>query len=478
MDKPSQDPVSRHQGIQDFLKAVGPSLPAYRYAAFSYVGLNQGGETAILHARLDLSLELPSSSTGIEEAENICAGRHLLPAVEPHIVERCIRIALSGESLSIADARPLKLLPRPDASFSGHDAYYDPSTLQQRLRKGDLSTDRLYMSGVSRHQLHNHQMNELTRELQDLGYDSIEGLLRTYGFEPRDQTTLEITTTPIAMFGQVSQLLEQNASITFRLAATLDPSHFRAFAKNADPHVRRPPRRIDGMDITWKPAGLWQEGTWAFDIEEAQILDCWLVYGGRPQAELRIADEEALPNPQHLLVSLVDTELQRMKQLVTKPKKKEAEDFEAAIAWLFHLLGFPAIHVGAVSGTQDEPDILASGPDGEVLLVECTTKVPDDDKLTLLISRTQRMRELQQRAGYGLHGEVRVITFMVCPLSAEELAGLRAKAEQHSIILLCLPELEEALERIRFTPNPRQWLRRLLDKPLLQLMTGERRLPD
>lgn len=478
MNKPSQDPVSRHQGVQDFLKAVAPSLPAYRYATFSYVGLNQGGETAILHARLDLSLELPSSSTGTEEASNVCAGRHFLAGIDPHIVERCIRIALSSEHLSIADARPLKLLPRPDGSFNGHDAYYDASTLQQRLRKGDRSTDRLYMSGVSRHQLHNHQMNEFTRELQDLGYDSIESLLRTYGFEPRDQTTLEITTTPIATFDQVSRLLERSAAISFRLAATLDPAQFRAFAKNADPQVRRPPRRIDGEDIDWIPNGSWMEGTWAFDIEEAQILDCWLVYGGRPQAELRIADEEALPNPLHLLVSLVDADLQRMKQLITNPKKKEADDFEAAIAWLFHLLGFPAIHVGAVSATQEEPDILASGPDGEVLLVECTTKVPDDNKLTLLISRTQRMRDLQQRAGPGLHGEVRVIPFMVCPLPSGELAGLRAKAERHSITLLCLPDLEEALERIRFTPNPRQWLRRLFDKPLLQVMTGERRLPD
>lgn len=478
MDKPSQDPVSRHQGVQDFLKAVAPSLPAYRYATFSYVGLNQGGETAILYARLDLSLELPSSSTGTEEASNVCAGRHLIAGIDSHIVERCIRIALSGEHLSIADARPLKLLPRPDGSFNGHDAYYDASTLQQRLRKGDRSTDRLYMSGVSRHQLHNHQMNEFTRELQDLGYDSIESLLRTYGFEPRDQTTLEIATTPIATFDQVSRLLKRSAAISFRLAATLDPAQFRAFAKNADPQVRRPPRRVDGEVIDWIPNGSWIEGTWAFDIEEAQILDCWLVYGGRPQAELRIADEEALPNPRHLLVSLVDADLQRMKQLITTPKKKEADDFEAAIAWLFHLLGFPAIHVGAVSAMQDEPDILASGPDGEVLLVECTTKVPDDDKLTLLISRTQRMRDLQQRAGPGLYGEVRVIPFMVCPLPSGELAGLRVKAERHSITLLCLPDLEEALERIRFTPNPRQWLRRLFDKPLLQLMTGERRLPD
>jgi hypothetical protein len=130
-----------------------------------------------------------------------------------------------------------------------------------------------------------------------------------------------------------------------------------------------------------------------------------------------------------------------------------------------------------MSNLKEEPDILAVAPGGEILIVECTTKAPNDDKVTKLVSRTERMRNIRQRRfPSDPQSDALVIPILVCSLPPEELEGMRAKASEHSIVTLCLPDLEEALRSSQFTPNPARQLQKWLQRPLMQLLTGELRL--
>jgi hypothetical protein len=75
-------------------------------------------------------------------------------------------------------------------------------------------------------------------------------------------------------------------------------------------------------------------------------------------------------------------------------KDSYAKDFEVGCAWLLQLLGFASFLLSSMSRLNKEPDILAQAPNGNVILVEGTIEVPDDDKLTKLISRATRLEHL------------------------------------------------------------------------------------
>src|SRR5947209_18930713 len=58
------------------------------------------------------------------------------------------------------------------------------------------------------------------------------------------------------------------------------------------------------------------------------------------------------------------------------------------------MLGFGVAQIGTPSRTSDAPDIIATTPNGNFLVVECTTGLlRGDDKLGKLYDRTQRIRD-------------------------------------------------------------------------------------
>ncbi|MDQ2655191.1 MAG: hypothetical protein M3Z20_19340 [Chloroflexota bacterium] len=473
----ASDEFSGLPQAREFLDAVGPMLPAYRHGLLDYVALSHCGALVILYARLQLSVEARASERARLESSNLFAGQYAIDALEPDAVKALMLLGVTHQDLPPVHGRLLKLAPESTDTPARYSAYYDRHSLQQRAARNDQSVDRVLLGGVSRFQLHNQRLNELERELHVFGVDTVEQLLRIYGLDARDQTTLEVATMAVATFTAGCSLSGQRATLAFRLAAALDPQLLRIVIKNADPAAAGFPHAVEGSTITWVRDGAWQNGTLTMDLSEPLIVDCRLTYAGRPQAELRLIDEQYLPNPRRTLVDLVDPDAGRLAQLLLAPEKDQGRDFEAAFAWLLQLLGFDCLHIGAMSGLNDEPDILAAGPGGETLIVECTTKVPDDTKVTKLVSRTERMRALRQkRVREDPRSGALVLPMLVCSLPPNELQVMRAKAEAHSIVVLCLPELEEALCASRFAPDPARHLRTWLQKPLRQLLTGERLL--
>jgi hypothetical protein len=134
------------------------------------------------------------------------------------------------------------------------------------------------------------------------------------------------------------------------------------------------------------------------------------------------------------------------------------------------MLGFAPAHIGAMSGMTQEPDIFVMAPDDEVLIVECTTGVPDDGKLTKLVSRAARVREaLQELPGASLPA---IITVLITPRPLDEFVPIQEKAEAHGVLMLCRQDIKEMIVRTQFEPDAKEMLRRWRALPLLKLMTG------
>lgn len=476
MTSSDSDVLTNLRQAREFLDAIEPMRPAYRCGVFTYVALRHNEETAILRARLELSTKAPANLKRTIETSNFSAGQTRFE-VHPAAAETCIRRAVHGDWLPPVDGQLMKLLPKaPPALSQGYDAYHEHK--QPSHAHPDQNTDRLVLSGVGRLQLLSPRMSQLERELRDRGIDSVDDLMRLYELRGSDETSLEIVATPVAALAQGSGLQGRHVVLGFRLAHGLPRERFNVTVRNADPNALDIPRSLNGAEVSWITHSSYDEAQWEFDLPRSEVIDCRVVYAGCVQGELRLSDRESLPNPRRTLVGLVDPKMTALEGLLTRPEKNQGRDFETGIAWLLQMLGFAPIHVSAMSNMTDEPDILVTTPTSEVLVVECTTGVPDDKKLTMLISRVARLRESLQRSSGHAAANAQAIAILVTPLPREELAGIRAKAEKHGVLILCRPEIADAIARTKYEPNPSSVLQYWRGLGMLRLMTGDQLLGE
>lgn len=456
---------------RDFVEAVQPMLPAYRVGVFSFVAVTHEGEKAILRARLQLYSEEVGALKRPLSTGTVWAGQVRLN-VDAGALDACLRSVASGSWLPIVGEHLFKLLPRTPLQYSdGYSFYYKPP--QQLSAPSGHQMQSLTISGIGRYQIVNAHIREIERELNDSGIDSLDELLRGYDLRGSDDTTLEITTGPVAMFGAESRLTGRQAHLQFRLADGLPVERLRINLRDADSRVVGPIATLRGGLVGWTRQNGFQEGQWTFDLPGSALIDCGLLYDGRAQDGVRLADIRALPNPRRMLTDLVDPGLERLGKLLINPERTQAEDFEAGLGWLFQLLGFAPIHVSAMSGLKDEPDLLVMGPQGEVLIVECTIGVPDDAKLTRLVSRVARMRERLIRAE-GACTASKVTGMLISSRPSEELVTIQSLAHEHAVLLLCQLDLEAALARTLFAPDPDGILKNWRDRAMIELLTGGR----
>jgi hypothetical protein len=448
-----------------FGEAVEPMLRAYRHSLFSFVGIIHSGETVILRARLGLSVESATSLRPTVGTRTLRAGQVRLNG-SPKDIEGLVSAALSGAWLPFSQEPPLKLLPE---STGRYGAYYENSLPSRERPLRD--PERLVLSGAGRFELFSARQRELDRELNEIGFNTLDELMRAYGLQGSDQTTFEVTAESVARIDADTQLRGTHAEIAVRLARGLEADKFRLTVRDASSGGDANPQWISGAEIKWTEGGSYLTGSWGFELPVNSIIDCRAVYAGRVQDEVRLLDPRALPNRRRMVLSVIDPELGRLQALLTNPKEKERDDFEAAVALLFQMLGFAPAHIGSISGMTQEPDIFVAAPGNGVLIVECTTGVPDDEKITKLVSRAVRLRAACQGLQDG-PGPPEIIMMLITPRFPGEVVPIREKAEAHGVLVLCRPDIEQAIARTQFEPDAKEMLQRWRGLPLLKLMTG------
>jgi hypothetical protein len=459
------DLLSQLPQVLTFSEAIAPMLPAYRYGLLSFVAIVHKGDTVILRARLRLSVESPKSLRSTVNTRTLRAGQVRIDR-SPMDLRGLVGAALSGDWLPVSQDPLLKFLPESSGRFG---AYYENSAPSSGRPLRD--PERLVLSGVGRFELLSPRQRELDRELNEIAFDSLDELMRAYGLQGSDQTTFEVAAESVANIDSTSELRGTRAEVVVRLARGLESEKFRLTLRVASPAADTIPQWVSGTDIKWTEDGGYLKGSRSFEFPRNSVIDCRAVYAGRIQEEVRLLDPRALPNRRRMILSVVDPGLRRLQSLLTNPKEKERDDFEAAIALLFQMLGFAPAHIGAMSGMTQEPDIFVIAPDDEVLIVECTTGVPDDEKLAKLVSRSARVREaLQELSGTSLPPAI--ITVLITPRPLNELVPIREKAEAHGVLVLCRQDIEEMIVRTQFEPEAKEMLRRWRALSLLKLMTG------
>jgi len=457
-----------HPHIDQFMELVRACAPAYRSSTLSFVALLHENDFVILAARFRLTSNARPQVTPALCTANLRAAEVSIVGSEEAILE-FIRTALSGDPLPVGD-HVLKFLKGESSSYS---AYHEHRSDPYRAWDG-LYVDCLKLCGARRWDLVNNRLIELERELQPHGYRSLNDLMAVFdfGMSTSDMTTIDIMSEPIASISK-SKLSDRTVEISVHLARALEPDQITLIIVDAESGGRSLRRSIAGRELRWTMSEQHWIGEYSLGLPKNDVLTCRVLYCGSLHDEVQLADLMALPNLRRTLVELADPGLQRLSGPLIAPKSnQEQNDFEAGIAVLLYMLGFDAVRVGGIKKLSEAADIFATTPSGRIVIVECTTAVLDPkDKIGKLLARLNDARERLSTPLTGFSADS-VIGIIVIPKARAELGFEWKAAEQRGLIVLCRFEIEDALEKTRFTPNADLILNDWLRRPVTELLTN------
>jgi hypothetical protein len=444
-------------------------MPAYVNSTLTFVALLHDHEFAIIAARLGLSAKSdrtrkrPVSTANLVAAEVPIAGN--LDAVIDFV-----RTALAGSHLVVGE----HVLQFMNDSASGYSVYHDHATAPHRNWQRSSYLDRLRLNGARRWDLVSNRLTELERELQPLGFRGLDGLMAEYGLglSDSDMLLIEIAAEPVVRISPKSKILGERVEIEVNVTDRLTTEHVTVTMVDAQSDGRSFRRSLSAKELLWSRVEQDWVGTCTVHLPERTILTCRALYAGSLHDEIELSDLAALPNPRRAIVELADPGLQRLRCPIIAPKNhQEQNDFEAGIAVLLYMLGFESVRVGGLKKLSDAADIFARTPSGRVLVIECTTEVLDPkDKIGKLLRRMEEAKERLSAAISGFKPEY-VIGVVAIPKVRSDLGAVWKAANDRGVLILCRPEIEQALDRTRFCPNADGVLNEWLGLRLRALMT-------
>jgi hypothetical protein len=135
----------------------------------------------------------------------------------------------------------------------------------------------------------------------------------------------------------------------------------------------------------------------------------------------------------------------------SQTKGRDARDLETAVAWLLWMLGFSVAHLGGTPKTQDAPDLVATTPNRNFVVIECTTGLlKAENKLARLVERAEALRRRLDASG---NRHLRVLPVIVASKDREEVRADIEQAEKLGVLVLTGETLREALIRTLVLPD-------------------------
>jgi hypothetical protein len=423
--------------IDDFMTAIAPWEAGYTHNSFTYLAVKRNGVFIVIQGAIWLNTaELKAPFTQFA-TDNIRAGHYRLRSLGKTYRELIHDVASGIIRTPDGDLH----FPPEGGHHSASFGPLHPSALQSQSRVNVLKFGgcQQFVTG---------QPSILDWELRaaQTPYDTIQDLMGEYllGGMFTDVITIEVIGTSVmAIDGESSRIEGEVATISVNLAKTLPTAEvavsYRLF--NQGKVIDR--AYIEGSRFDWTERNDVQRGTFRLAVPSAAVLHCYSLYGGVAQTHWYITDASKAQNSRRSIYEAFDTGAGILNEFLARSNSKgrDARDFEAAVAWLFWMLGFGVAHLGATARTQDFADIILTTPMGNVAVVECTTGLlRADNKLPNLVHRTTAVRRQLDESN---NQHLRVLPVIVTTLTKEEVKADLEQAEKLGVLVLTKEEIDQ-----------------------------------
>ncbi len=444
--------LAQHQAfIDDFFNAIEPLHGANQNLNFSYLAVKHGDDFYLVQGTFLFNTASSKTPFSHFRSDNVRAGNYRLS--ELHLDARGLVGALiSGE------------VPTPDGKlhFSGNDAgnygvTYDPfhpEGLKVQSRYNVLTILGGLQAAYIRQPLLDWEIRASSAP-----YDGLQELLFEYKLGVlRSVASVEVIAFNVAAVDFVGSVVSgSKARVGIFLAHGLSTENvtlgYRIFSQG---HVEKR-SIIQGGAFQWTKTADHQYGSSEIDVPSAAVLHCFVSYYGIAQQFAWVFDPTTVQNPKRAVYNIFDSKLDTLNDFLSKSgaKGRDARDFECGIAWLLWMLGFSVAHLGATDRTQDAADLIATTPQGDFAVIECTTGLlKGDNKLSLLIDRAERVR---QGVVASNNKHLRVLPVIVSSRARAEISADIEQAEKLGVLVISREDLEQAVGSTPVLPNAGQF---------------------
>jgi len=418
--------------IDKFFVELEPLLPAYRHRVLRYLAAQTDKGTYLLNLALVLSPQEAEAVPSPYQTKNILCREIALD--ETGFGPRELIMAFGTGSLQIAGAT----LMFPSDHSGQHSAHAFPFDGAAGGRFGQVG--RLIIMGDSQGYVYR-QDQDFNREVKAsaMSYDSLAALSARFGLEFQDHMNFaaEIIASRVA---EISDLTRDDfhGRLKVRLAPNLSTKNAVISVRSkTETAVRAHPLQLTAAPVWGTDEDGWSTSEVGIAITETdEILSVVVSYAGIVQHQREFGPQRTHANSLRMAFAAFEPREGALAAVLANEKIRDRDpaELERTVAAVLAMRGFSVITADRIPGLQEVPDILAADADGNILVVECSLKLPNsDDK----IAKLHRRRETVVRALAGTRQADRgVIAVLAIPQSAQTLEAYQDQAIRADVLLL------------------------------------------
>jgi hypothetical protein len=416
---------------------------------FNYIATKVDGDFHIHQARLFLNTGTPHVPNTHFVSANVRAGSYRLSDLGLRSRDMVSHL-LSGRFPT----------PHGELVFSPNEAgnylaTYDP--LHPEGQSAQARLDILTVQGGRIQSFMSRPLLDWELKASLTPYDNFQELAAEYLLGTvREYINVEVVASNIALVDGRSTINGSVATLALRLAPTSSSDAvtlgYRIFSGGRVTGRASVP----GSDVRWVKADEYQYGTIEVTVPLAAVLHCIVSYRGVAQHYYWVADPTTVQNARRVVYETADNQLEILNDVLTKSQTRgrDARELEAGVAWLLWMLGFSVAHLGSTPRMQDAIDLIATTPNGNFAVIECTTGLlVADKKLSRLVERTENIRRRLSESG---NHHVRVLAAIITSKTRGEVIADIEQAEKLNILVLTREELELSVNRTLVQQNAEQ----------------------
>jgi hypothetical protein len=434
-----------------FYAATGAGLSCYRHATFSYLALKETSNLRLCKGVLHLDWRPPQKlppdfETPLLKAQYIALKDLRLSAKE------LIDALLSG-ALQTRFGK-LDFPPEKDRSY---ELYYsnrfgsrqNPNSEEIREVELDIRGDKLQQKIEFR------ELDSIIKS-STMPFHSIRDFAETYrlGSVSRQEIAVEITAAPLSVLAPKCAVVGTTARMSILLPSGLQRNQSSISYWLEAPNAIKQRGKFNGDLLSWSEDDDIQVGEIVFDVPSGAIVYCVANHEDIPQHQNKFSDPLASHNLIHAIFKTFDQNLEGCKDVLFKAYKKgnggkskspDAREFETAVGWLFGMLGFSVVQLGATTQTSEAPDMISITRKGHVAVIECTTgMLKEDSKLPTLGYRAEKVRKCLAASGFQ---HLRVLPIIVTQRTEKEVSIEAGLAIKEGIFVIARETLDSMIKR-------------------------------
>ncbi|HDR8937560.1 hypothetical protein LGM38_02285 [Burkholderia vietnamiensis] len=434
----------------EFFRLIAGTEKSYSAAVFSFLAVRDDEDTLTLfQGHVQLSAK-PNARCGlIVETPSICGASLALSDMGIDCATLENRLRKGGVDTPFGRLRWGTTFGREERELFAYLERFPPDFNQEQAHAFVLTisgTRHLFTNSNARFQ------NDLRSAATP--YDSVADVAGELGLRNVrwDMCVLDISAQPIVSIDTSRTI--QGTSATLGLVAPKDtdvtPARLGYRVQSADGKILKR-GAIDGADLEWRNCGVLSVGEHQLDVPRGAAIQCFASYNGQWLHQGWITDPLASINARRVIHETFDDELSQTERCFfdRKTRERNGRVVEAGIANLLYMLGF-AVDPLAATHMTDGPDVLASTPAGDLIVVECTTgAMQNDGKLSKLLSRLGMVRD---RLGSTGNSHIRLVAVMVTTLDFENVTDLK-QATDNGVIVLTSENIASLMGRTKSVPD-------------------------